>query len=101
MGWQVSPPLNDPLDVGISEEDWELVGYPRRSRKEILCWIRGGRYVRVCEVQIVDEEKDYQYALHHGLLDEEGSDQIYQRSDNLKVILFTARTLMRIGGYPT
>lgn len=62
IGWaEIDLPPN-PLDVGTPDDEWKTTATPRRARKQILCWVRGGRYVRVCEVR-EPKDDEWRYAL--------------------------------------
>jgi len=95
IGWQEVPTVGDPLDSGTPEEDWKTTAYPRHPCKEIRLWMRGERYVRICEY----EKGDRKYSLNCGWLRENSEDSRKSYSDELKVMLIGAKNLMRAGGY--
>lgn len=97
-GWAEIPPTQHPLDAGTPEDEWETTAHPRRPRTELRCWVRGSRYVRVCE--LAEGSPGERYALHYGKIDDEGKDKIYQTDNDLGKLVNWAVGVMRIGGYP-
>ncbi len=105
MGWR-SVAVTKGLEAGTPIDEWNKKGKPQHPRQEIMRWVRGTRYVRICEEkhyeEIVDKkETRYAYALHIGRIDEKGddySDKWVMKSDKLESLEKEAKVLMRLGG---
>ncbi len=94
MGWAVVEPCGIPSDAGTPENEWERTANPRKPRRELRRWVRGGRYVRLC----LCEE---QYFVHIGSVRDEKDNWVAGFSldeAGAARALVKARTLMRIGG---
>ena len=96
MGWKVALPAGIELDNGTPEDEWDTISNPRHPRDELFRWVRGNRYVRICEE--IKEDTEWKYALHYGLLDI-NDDIIKEWNDSLDEMMVSAKVLMRIGGY--
>lgn len=100
MGWSEIPPVGDPGDVGTPEDEWATTAHPRNPRKEIRLWVRGERYVRICEVkQLPMKPTAYPFVVHHGKMIDGNEDEIDRSFSHLEPAVIRAKTLMRIGGY--
>lgn len=101
IGWAEAQPTGIPSDVGTPEDEWESIPSPRQPRQEIKCWVRGARYVRICEVHPYPSAKKthHPYDLHFGLIDDLDKDKIKKQGPDLAKLELEAKILMRKGGY--
>lgn len=92
-GWREVAP------VGITKDMEPPDGTVKR--REIRRWVRGDRYVRICEAvfdkETPDERKTTHY-LHVGWLDKPGSDRWKVGRSALAPTIAVARTYMLLGG---
>lgn len=95
MGWKEVDPVGHPKDVGTPPEQWKKSSKPMHPRKEIKRWVRGARYVRVCELFV--EGKSDGFTVHIGTSGNSGDEQMFQGS--WEIALVRAKTYMRMGGY--
>lgn len=93
-GWQEMEPIGEPVDEGTPKDDWNNTANPRHPRKEIKLWVRGNRYVRICEVEVGEDK----YHVHSGWLVEPVGDDIEDRWSTLKEAEACAIQLMQQGG---
>lgn len=100
MGWKELPPVGNPLDEGTSEDLWHETAKPRHPRTEVKLWFRGGRYVRICQVTVLERcgKKAHPWVVHAGWLDCPDLDEWVLASDK-ETVVKKAFELMRIGGY--
>lgn len=99
--WREVPPVGIRRDQDTYETHWR--SDPKEPmRKEIRRWVRGQRYVRLCE--LVPEEGSSQstvwkYAVHYGWTGED-RDHWSTKSNDMNQCLRRAWNVMRFGGAP-
>lgn len=97
MGWVETTPIGIELDAGTPEDEWKSTANPRKPRTEIRRWIRGARYVRICE--ITDEKEENRFAVHNGIRSRPKKDDDNAHYADESDAEQYAMTLMARGGY--
>lgn len=101
IGWKeikVDDKNPHPMDEGTPPEEWKKRAYPRFPRKELCCWYRGGRYVRICQVDAPKEEEVPPFCVHSGFLELLNSDTIERSFQTIDEAVTFCKRIMRIGG---
>ena len=99
--WREVPPTGIRQDQDTFAASWSTD--PKEpKRKEIRRWVRGERYVRLCEL-IPDEENPesakWKFAVHYGWSGED-RDRCVTKSNSMNYCLRKAWSIMRFGGAP-
>lgn len=97
--WHEVPAISIRQDQDVYAANWS--SDPNEpKRKEIRRWVRGQRYVRLCE--LIPEEGSsgvWKYAIHYGWLGQD-RDQWTTMSNDVNRCLRRAWNIMRFGGAP-
>jgi len=95
FGWHEVTASGHPLDLADDapdpdpDEDENKVGW---KRKEVCRWIRGNRYVRITQ------EKDGRFCVHYGDLNDEPTEERWNRKAGWESVLIRAVVIMSLGG---